>query len=100
MQQLIHIVHSTIVRQNHARPTQKFDRKSHPNRRKIEPKPARIHPDSTLQHQIHGKSTPEPPRVDFLVIFGGIWEAKIERKSLKLHKNPKNFLIVFLDANL
>ena len=37
--------------------------------RQIEPKPARIRPDSTLQHQIDARSMPEAPKIDFGNIF-------------------------------
>ena len=68
--------------------------------RKIEPKPARIHPDSTLQHQTDARSTPEAPKIDFQVILECIFQLKMRRKSLKFCKNPKKFSKTFLDANL
>ena len=43
----------------------KIETKSIPNQWKIEAKALRIHPDSTLQHQIDARLSPEAPRIDF-----------------------------------
>ena len=100
VQQLMHIVHPAIVckRYVHSIPFE-IQPKSIQNQWKIEPRPVRIHPDSTLQHQIDDTSTRELQKSIFKWFWGCILEVKMWRKSPHLNESPNCISIACLHAD-
>ena len=97
VQQLMHIVHPAIVCKRYVHSI------SSQNRSKISekssPRPVRIHPDSTLQHQIDDKSTRELPKSIFNRFWRCTLEVKMWRKSQNLNENPNSISIACLHAD-